>query len=101
MLFTFLSWILIGFSAWLWGAVVRKAMNRLTGSTYNSLLCDLMLGLCVLTVFAEFFSLFFLVGSVALATVISVDILIVLLNRKFFAGYIWKIFGSVLSWKLS
>ena len=61
MLLVATSWGIIGVSAFLWGAAVLSALQRIEPfeQTQSGVTLRFMLGLCALTVYAEFFSLFY------------------------------------------
>lgn len=87
MLLVATSWGIIGVSAFLWGAAVLSALQRIEPfeQTQSGVTLRFMLGLCALTVYAEFFSLFYKVGRFALAGVLMGDIIFLFLQRKTFA----------------
>ena len=82
MLYVLLSWIVIGMSALLWGEAVFPAFAVGNAFSGRKFMLKTLLGLCVLTVYAELFSLFYKVGAAALAGVIFLDAVIILLRRK-------------------
>lgn len=87
MVYTILSWGVIGISVFLWGHVFMRLIGRVNG--YNRKSLDLMIvsGLCLLTVYAEIFSLFYKVGLIAVSGVLLVDLLAVVWCHKDFAAW--------------
>lgn len=84
MLLVFISWIWIGISSFLVGYSALNILNRCVEGKNNSGSIDLsvVFGLCLLTVYAQFFSLFHSVGMVANVIVLLIDILIIYVYRK-------------------
>lgn len=77
-----ISWFWIGISAFLWGFVFMKVLNKISGYERKTLDSIIMLGLCFLTVYAEIFSLFYKVGGVASGVLLAVNIVIFFSLKK-------------------
>lgn len=88
MVYTFLSWGVIGISVLSWGYAFMRLMGRVNG--YNKKPVDMMIvsGLCLLTVYAEVFSLFYKVGMIALSGVLLVALLVIVWCHKDFAAWL-------------
>lgn len=89
MIEAFLSWCIIGCSAYLWGYIGLTALGKIGSSTDStkgimSFDCIFLLGLCFLTVYAQFFSLFYKVGFLALLFVLLVDLFIIIRMKRLF-----------------
>lgn len=82
MLYVAGTWIVIGISAFLWGEAVLGLLGIIRRSTGSGVALRIMTGLCVLTVYAEFFSLFYKVGALALCGVFLVDVCVLIAKRK-------------------
>lgn len=94
MLLVFLSWCLLGASAFLWGYAGLRLCERLTegsrrkgtkapfGGVSQSLDLTIMTGLCMLTVYAQAFSLFYKVSALAFWLQLLVSLLLVLCLRR-------------------
>ncbi len=82
MLINLLNWIWIFISAFLWGFLCVNILERYNKSNKKELDLLLMTGICMLTVFAQFFSLFHGVGKAANCVVLLINILITALYRK-------------------
>ena len=91
MLYTLLSWLVIGISAFLWGFGILFILGKI--NHYHSKTLDLviMIGLCGLTVYAQFFSLFYKVGRVAVAGVLFLDVIWLFLIYKELINWIKEI----------
>ena len=96
MLFVFCSWILIGFSAILWGIPLTDFFLKEQKGT--SLTLTVVCGLCVLTVYAEFFSLFYKVGVTARILLFLADIGILIIKRKSICFSFRSFFRNVTPW---
>ncbi len=86
MLLAFISWIWIGAAAFLCGFLVLKCIFPQKLGKERSLDLYLMTGLCVLTVYAQFFSLFYKVGGVSTVILMIGCLAILLILRK----KVWK-----------
>ena len=82
MVQTFFSWIWILVSAYLVGFGGLYVINRKSEARQRSLDVILMFGLCILTVYAQFFSLFSGVGLVATMLLCGAILLIAICLRK-------------------
>lgn len=92
MLINLLNWIWAAMSAFLWGF----ECIRILGIKYRRTEADLSfaMGICLLTVFAEFFSLIHGVGGWASLLVLLIDLAILAIRRKDIVRY-WKdMFGT-------
>lgn len=91
MLYTLLSWLVIGMSAFLWGFGILFILGKI--NHYHSKALDLMImtGLCGLTVYAQIFSLFYKVGRVAFAGVLFLDVIWLFLIYKELINWIKEI----------
>lgn len=80
MLINLFCWIYIAASAFLFGVAGMRLLKRISG--YSCCETDIILafGVCLLTVFAQFFSLFYKVGAIA-------NIILIVLNLVFFYMY--------------
>lgn len=87
MLLAFISWIWIGTAAFLCGFAVlsclfpREAVNRRSVDLY------IMAGLCVLTVYAQFFSLFYKVGGASTGILMMGCLAIIFIFRRKIQDY--------------
>lgn len=77
-----LSWCWIGISAWLWGYAGIRIINGKKEDYDKSWDILMVLGICFLTVFAQFFSLFYKVGEIANIVLFMVNIIIAVTCRK-------------------
>lgn len=82
MLLAGLSWIWIGIAAFLCGFAVLKCVFPRKSAKERGLDLYLMAGLCVLTVYAQFFSLFYKVGEASTGILMMVCLVIALFLRK-------------------
>lgn len=82
MVYTLLSWGVIGISAFLWGFGVLFVLGKINHYRDSSIDFVVMTGLCALTVYAQFFSLFYKVGIIALSSVILFDVIWLFLTYK-------------------
>lgn len=73
MVYTFISWMIIGASAFLWGFGILLMLGRINHYQDKSPDLIIMMGLCALTVYAQIFSLFYKVGTAALMGVFLID----------------------------
>lgn len=81
MICTLLSWVVIGTSAFLWGTAILSFLEKFNHYEEKKLDMVLMTGLCALTVYAQFFSLFRRVNRAAFMSVIFADAIIVILIK--------------------
>ena len=80
-----LSWCWIGITAYLWGYAGIRLLNGKREEDSKSLDLFMFLGICFLTVFAEFFSLFYKVGALANIILMLVNgIIIIVFRRKLY-----------------
>ena len=93
MIYTLLSWGVIGISAFLWGYAVLVLLSKFNHYYERALDMVLMTGLCALTVYAQFFSLFRRVNRAAFMGVILVDGVLMIVVRK----RIWNWFVDISS----
>ena len=77
MLITFISWLWIGLSSFLWGYVFLDYLNKSCKHKQHNFFVIIIFGLCALTVFAQFFSLFYKVSTLATIIVLIVDLFII------------------------
>lgn len=82
MIYTLISWMIIGASAFLWGFGILVIIEKVNHYRIKDLDLIIMTGICALTVYAQVFSLFYRVGVVALAGVFLFDALCLVLMRK-------------------
>ena len=82
MIQIFISWCWIGISAFLWGLAFTKFIKKV--SDYEDLSLDSIIvsGLCFLTVFAQFFSLIYRVGTAASILLCIINLILLFLFRK-------------------
>ncbi len=101
MIFIALSWFWMGISAYLWG----MAFTSLPGGTnqYQEKNPDavLLLGICMLTVYAEFFSLFHGVGALANLLLLISDTALLICFRKKVMDIFRKIFRTPRIWLIT
>ena len=95
MVSVFCSWIIIGFSAFLWGAVFTGPF--LENKKEQQLALIMFSGLCALTVYSEFFSLFAKVGLSARILMLLADIAFLFFKRNNIR-YILESAGKSFSW---
>lgn len=85
-----ISWMIIFVTAYLWGNVSLCCLKRLSGrladkskkEKINWKIDDCVIaGMCLLTVYAQAFSIFYKVGAIALLLVIAFDIVFFLAVR--------------------
>lgn len=93
MIYTLLCWVIIGISAFLWGLAVLVMLSKFNDYYERSLDMILMTGLCVLTVYAQFFSLFRRVNRAAFVGMIFVDAILMVLVRK----RVWNWFRELMN----
>lgn len=86
-----ISWIIILVSAYLWGSVwldkLAKVSTRLSDSDKMENVCwrtddCIIAGMCMLTVYAQAFSIFYKVGAIALAVVMVIDVSFLFMLKK-------------------
>lgn len=82
MLLAFISWVWIGIAAFLCGFAVLKCIFPLNTARERGMDLYIVAGLCVLTVYAQSFSLFYKVGGAATGVLVFVCLLIVVFLRK-------------------
>lgn len=82
MVYTLLSWLIIGGSAFVWGFSILFLLSRVNHYCTETLDMMIMIGLCALTVYAQIFSLFYKVEKIALAGVFVVDIILLICFYK-------------------
>ena len=99
VLVTFLSWIIIGVSGFLWGFVVFDLLCK-DVDRHKHMMLIVFLGLCGLTVYAEIFSLVYKVGTMALSGVLAADGLIFLKKQKEIINTIYKWKQEISVWYL-
>lgn len=88
MLYTLLSWIVIGISAFLWGFGVLFVLGKVNNYHDKSIDLSIMTGLCALTVYAQIFSLFYKIGMMALSGVFFLDAIWLFFIYKEFINWI-------------
>ena len=79
MLFVFCSWIMIGLSAFLWGKLITDIFFKTDEE--RCLLLIIFCGLGGLTVFAEYFSLLYKVGTAARLCVLLSDAALIIIKK--------------------
>ena len=89
MLVVLISWCWIGTSAFLWGFAFCHWMDK-AGRCSKTLDSILVCGLCFLTVYAQWFSLFQKVGVLANILLLIINVILVAIFRK----EIWAWMGS-------
>lgn len=92
MLLAFISWMWIGAAAFLCGFAVLKCNFPQKSGKERGMDLYLMTGLCVLTVYAQFFSLFYKVGGAATVILMIVCLAVVFFLRKMLWDYFKKLF---------
>lgn len=91
MLLAFISWIWIGIAAFLCGFTVLKCIFPPKSGKEWGMDLYFMTGLCVLTVYAQFFSLFYKVGGVATGILAIGCLIIVIFLRRKLGDYFKKL----------
>lgn len=86
-----LSWFWFGISICCTGYATVCLLNKLTGYSKKDPDTVLMMGLCFLTVYAQFFSLIYKVGAFASAILLLINFLILLFMRKGILQYILEV----------
>lgn len=97
VLLVLLSWLWIGGSAWLWGKGALRLLKRLTGEAEESLDMTVLSGLCLLTVYAQIFSLFYKVGLLASALLLLGNLVLFFVLRRDLQKLIKKAVKSLCS----
>ncbi len=82
MLVLLFNWVWVALSAFLWGLAAMDLFGLVSGCRKREFDVILMAGLCFLTVFAQFFSLFGGVGMFASCILLLVDLIILIFDRK-------------------
>ena len=82
MLVIFISWVCLGGSAYLWGMLTLKAFGKIEMLQRKRLIYTFLCGICMLTVYAQIYSLFGGVGMIALSGVLAADLIILICYRK-------------------
>ena len=84
MFSTFISWIWIGISSFLVGYFILNVLSKILGKStgVDSIDLDIVYGLCFLTVYSQFFSLFYRVSLLANMIILCCDIAIIYAYRK-------------------
>lgn len=100
MVYTLLSWIVIGVCALIWGIAVLYLLSKFNHYFRMKLDFVLMTGVCALTVYAQLFSLFWRVSRAALLFVFLVDIILLLVLRKKVCSYIRSLKKDFILYKL-
>ena len=77
-----LSWCWIGLSAVLWGYAFLHLLNKCSGYQKRELDVICILGMCALTVYSQWFSLFYKVGLAANVIILLINVLIIIGFRK-------------------
>ena len=80
MLYTLLNWLWIGISCLLVGYAGIEILNKIIKKPVRSISLSFFYGLCLLTVYAEYFSLVHKVGIMANIILIIVDVIIFIWN---------------------
>lgn len=93
MFFVLLNWLWIGISAFLIGYAGISFLNKMVKSYVNSISMIVVFGLCLLAVYAEYFSLLHKVGILANAILLCCNLCILLFGRK----GIWNILSEAVS----
>lgn len=75
MIYIFISWMIIGISAFLWGFSILSVIGRFNNHQDKDLDLVIMAGMCALSVYAQFFSLFYKVDFLALMGVFLLDVI--------------------------
>lgn len=88
MVYTLLSWLVIGSSALIWGFGILSLFSRANHYYNKTFDMIIMLGLCALTVYAQIFSLFYRVEKMALAGVFIVDLFFIICLHKELVNWI-------------
>lgn len=82
MLMNFVTWCFIFWFALCIGTLCEKGWKKLSGQSIASLDMVLMLGICAINVYAQFFSIFYKVGEVANVILLAACIVITCVLRK-------------------
>lgn len=90
-----LSWCWIGLSAFLCGFTFLHLIEKISGYKCKSFDTIIISGLCVLTVYAQTFSLFSKVGVLASAALLILDIILFCLQKKAITAQISKWFQTI------
>lgn len=95
MFFTLLNWLWIGISCFLVGYAGISLLNRIVRSSVRSISMVFVFGVCLLTVYAEYFSLFYKVGILANALLLCGNVFILLFCRKGIKELLFKTVGRL------
>lgn len=92
MLINLFCWLYIAVSAFLFGTAGMKVLKKVNGYSCFEIDTILVFGVCLLTVFAQSFSLFYKVGATANAVLVLLDIASFYMFRKDILAVIktWK-----------
>lgn len=82
MLINLLCWLWVAVSAFVWGIAGLGILRKINGYMRKELDVIMLFGICLLTVYAQFFSLFYKVGAVANLVLIFLNILLVCIFHK-------------------
>lgn len=77
-----LSWCWLGVSAVLWGRAFLVILEKVTGYKERALELSVLMGIALLTVYAQIFSLFYKVGMLASVVLLAVNLLLLFLLRS-------------------
>lgn len=100
MVYTFISWLIIGASAFLWGFGILLILGRINHYQDKSLDLIIMMGLCALTIYAQIFSLFYKVGTAALVGVFLIDASCLIFTHREIVEWIKKMKKLLFSYRL-
>lgn len=100
MVYTYISWLVIGVSAFLWGVGILHVIEKITHYQSKDLDLIIMVGICALTVYAQIFNLFYKVGIVALLGVFLVNAVHLLFMRRKIINWIKEMKRLFLSYRL-
>lgn len=89
MLITLVSWLWIGLSSFLWGYAFLDFLNKNCEYKQNNFFISTIYGLCILTVFAQYFSLFYKVSTLAQIIVLVINLLILFKYKNIVHDYIY------------
>ena len=98
MIVTMISWLWIGVASFLFGfAGLKLLFFRKKEMIWGIDLCFIS-GLCILTVYAQIFSLFYKVGALASAILLCLCVGIVIVFFRDVKQYLWKQIRSLKPW---
>ena len=97
MILVTVSWLWIGLSAFCVGYAVLSMLNKVTGYAKVEIDMVFLMGICFLTVYAQFFSLVYKVGAAATALLLCVVLAVFLFMHRSIHRYLQGLFLKL--WK--